>query len=153
MANMSKEVTSKQSSGVLEKIADKRAVPGVVSLTGAMSLLYMNTEAEGICHQVREEQGKAGHEGLGNGFLADNGMMSNEVIPQEIYDLCHALQQKSLSDNRTRGGEEIQLRRVIGDADYPVLLRGFLIPGHEEHEPRFLILMEKLGRRPQAPSN
>ncbi len=142
MANVSKEETNKQSSGVLEKIAEKRAVPGVVSLTGAMSLLYMNIEAEGICHQVQKWRGIQGDGGMGN-----------EVVPQEIYDLCGALQRESSSGKGIKGCDEIQVRRVIGEADSPVLLRGFLIPSHGEHEPRFLVLMEKLGRRPQAPSH
>lgn len=153
MAKMPKEGSRQQSSGVLEKIAEKRAVPGVVSLSGGMSLLYMNAEAEGICHLVGEDMGSFRNGEAGTGTRSNNGLTGHEVLPQEIYDLCGALQRESLSVNGVKSGDEIQLRRVIGEHEHPILLRGFLIPGHEEHEPRFLILLERLGRRPQAPSN
>jgi len=45
------------------------------------------------------------------------------------------------------------LRRFIGEEAHPILLRGFFIPGNDENEPRYLILMEKLGRRIQPPSD
>lgn len=153
MANVSNKESSKKSPGVLEKIIDKRSVPGVVSLTGTKSLLYMNAEAEEICQQVSSGQDQSLNGSVGQGVSRENETMCNGALPQEIFDLCDALQQEPGSDNASTQGEEVQLRRVIGKSDYPILLRGFLVPGHEEHEPRFLILLEKLGRRPQAPSN
>ncbi len=153
MAKVSKKVVTPQSSGVLEKIAEKRAVPGVVSLTGAMFLLYMNAEAEGICHQFRVDQDRVRNGDAVPETDSAHGVMGHAVLPQEIFDLCGAIEQEALSINGAKSGDEIQLRRVIGEYEHPILLRGFLIPGHQEHEPRFLILLERLGRRPQAPSN
>ncbi len=152
MAKIAKKVATPESSGVLEKIAEKRAVPGVISLTGAKSLLYMNAEAEGICQQFGVDQGYVRNGDAALNIGSDNGLMGHEVLPQEVFDLCGALEQEA-SLNGAKSGEEIQLRRVIGEYEHPVLLRGFLIPGHQEHEPRFLILLERLGRRPQVPSN
>jgi len=129
-----KEKESEENPSVyLENVANNRSVPGVVSLTGAMCLLYMNAEAEALCHQVVQGQ----------------GMPGNGALPKEIHELCAALQKKMDTVADPPDDEEIQLRRVMGEEPQPILLRGFVIPGEEEHEPRFLILMEKLGRRTQ----
>jgi len=152
MPNVSNKEPQKPSV-VLEKIAEKRSVPGVVSLTGSKCLLYMNAVAEEICNQVREPQEVIDSGVISYGFPSGNAMSGRGTLPQEIFHLCDALQQEGALDQGSQEGKEVQLRRVIGEYEYPILLRGFLIPGHEEHEPRFFILMEKLGRRPQAPSN
>ena len=141
VSNKEKE-SGQQSSVYLENIANNRSVPGVVSLTGAMCLLYMNTEAEALCHQVVQGQGMSG-----------NGASGNGALPQEIHELCAALQKEMETATDSPDGEEIHLSRVISEEAHPILLRGFVIPGEEEHEPRFLILMEKLGRRIQPPSD
>ena len=151
MANVSKQESDKhesdqepdqQSSVYLENIANNRSVPGVVSLTGAMCLLFMNSEAEELCHQVVQGQRMSG-----------NGILGNGALPQEIHELCAALQKEIEASTGSQDVEDIQLRRVIGEEVQPILLRGFVIPGHEEHEPRYLILMEKIGRRIQPPSD
>ncbi|MCH7616052.1 MAG: helix-turn-helix transcriptional regulator [Nitrospinae bacterium] len=142
MVNVSNKESGQQSSMVLENIANNRSVPGVVSLTGAMCLLFMNAEAEALCHQVVKGQGESG-----------NGSSGNEALPQEIHELCAALQQEMEAATGSPNGEEIQLRRFIGEEAHPILLRGFFIPGNDENEPRYLILMEKLGRRIQPPTD
>lgn len=142
MAKISKQETSSNPAVLLEKFAEKRAVPGVLTLTGSMCLLFMNAEAEEICHQMLQGKGNSGHESARNG-----------AIPKDIHDLCHALQQEIQPGGESKEDEEIQLRRVVGEASQPILLRGFLIPGQDEHEPRFLILLEKLGRRTQVPTD
>lgn len=145
MANVSNQESAQksapQSSMILESVASNRSVPGVISLTGAMCLLFMNSEAEEICHQV-----------VGGKDLSSNGIAGNGGLPPVIHEMCHALQKEMDLPTSTQEGEDIQLRRVINEDAQPILLRGFVIPGQEEHEPRYLILMEKLGRRTQSPS-
>ena len=140
MSKVSNQESDQTTSVGLEKIAAKRAVPGVLSFTGDMVLLYMNAEAEELCEQVLQGQKILG--GKPNGNMA---------IPQEIHDVCQELHQELLSEKRDP--EEVQLRRVIGENGRPILVRGFLIPGQDAHEPRYLILLEKLGRRTQVPTN
>ena len=142
MANVSNKEPDQQSSVYLENIANNRSVPGVVSLTGAMCLLFMNAEAEALCHQVVQGQG-----------LSGNGGSGNEALTQEIHELCAALQKEMEAATDSSDGEEIQLRRFVGEEAQPILLRGFVIPGNDENEPRYLILMEKLGRRIQPPTD
>jgi DNA-binding CsgD family transcriptional regulator len=140
MANVSNQESAQkaapQSSMILESVASNRSVPGVISLTGAMCLLFMNSEAEEICHQV----------------VGGKDPSSNGALPPVIHELCGALQKEIECSTSGREGEDIQVRRVIGEDTQPILLRGFVIPGQEVHEPRYLILMEKLGRRTQSPS-
>lgn len=145
MANVSNQEAAQktvpQSSMILESVASNRSVPGVISLTGEMCLLFMNSEAEEICHQV-----------VGGKDPSSNGIGGNGALPPVIHELCSALQKEIECSTSLREGEDIQVRRVIGEDAQPILLRGFVIPGQEEHEPRYLILMEKLGRRTQSPS-
>jgi len=125
--------------GLVEKIVDKRAVPGVLSFSDSMQLLYMNSEAEELSLQIG--QARNGHEG-------------NEALPPEVLELCQDLQDKMDAHPVPKDREQIQLRKVVNDLKFPVLLRGFLIPAPPgENTVRFLILMEKIGRRSQVVSN
>jgi len=132
---------------LLERIAEKRSIPGVLSFTASMQLLYMNSVAEELCQELLRTR-------QGNGeTLEGNGDHSNGVLPCEVEELCHALQKEMGNHADATDGDGVQLRRVIGEANFAVLLRGFLIPGPEDdQETRFLILMEKLGRRTQVPT-
>ncbi len=133
--------------GALERIAEKRSIPGVLSFTASMQLLYMNSVAEELCQELLRTR-----QGIG-GALEGNGDHSNGVLPCEVEELCQALQKEMGNHADATDGDGVQLRRVIGEANFAVLLRGFLIPGPEDdQETRFLILMEKLGRRTQVPT-
>lgn len=112
-----------------------------------MQLLYMNSVAEELCQELLRTR-------LANGgTLEGTGDHSNGVLPCEVEELCQALQKEMGNHADATDGDGVQLRRVIGEANFAVLLRGFLIPGPEDdQETRFLILMEKLGRRTQVPT-
>lgn len=114
--------------------AEKRAVPGIMSFTSSMKLLYINAEAEQLNHQI---------------VSAPTGNGSAGEIPDEVMELCTALQEQLESHTDLKERNKVQLRRTIGDI---AVLRGFLIPAPPgEQEGRFLILMEKIGRRRQTP--
>lgn len=125
------------SSGIVDRIVEKRSVPGVMSFSDTLELLYMNTEAEALSRSIMKARRQ---EDCGGG-----------VVVPEIDELCRDLQ-KSLAEHlEPRARERVQLRKVITDASMPVLIRGFLIPGPDGgNEVRFLILMEKIGRRSQV---
>ena len=111
--------------GLVEKIADKRAVPGVLSFSDSMRLLYMNSEAEELSLQIGQ---------------ARNGHGENEALPPEVLELCQELQDKMDAHPAPKDREQIQLRKVVNDLKFPVLLRGFLIPAPSgENTVRFLI--------------
>ena len=140
MAKVSQEAKGREPSIPLEKIADKRAMPGVLSFSASRQLLYMNAEAEELCAQLVKEK------------LSDNGGQA-ALVPGEVLELCDALQQASEGQLDTKETDGVQIRRVIGGDEFPLLIRGFLVPDlTNDLEPRFLVLMEKMGRRSQVPT-
>lgn len=140
MPKVSQEDKGLDRSIQLEKIANKRAMPGVLSFLASRQLLYMNAEAEALCSQLLEIDPlrKPGQESL---------------VPGEVLELCEALQQAPEAQLETKETDGVQIRRVIGGDRFPVLIRGFLVPDlTNDLEPRFLVLMEKMGRRSQVPT-
>lgn len=140
MSKVSKDEQWVAQSIQLERIAGKRAMPGVLSFSASCHLLYMNAEAEELCSQLLEP---------------DPGRTSNQegLVPVEVHELCEALQQAPEAQAETPETDGVQIRRVIGGDRFPVLIRGFLVPDlTNDLEPRFLVLMEKMGRRSQLPT-
>ena len=116
----------------LEAIAERRSVPGVMLFAGTGDVLFMNAEAEMLSRQMN---------------IAQFGEGTADVLPEEIRNLCISL--RNLLDDERKEDEEGQheLRRVTGDAQSPVLLRGFpLAPHSPTDDACMLILMEKIGR-------
>jgi len=121
----------------LEAIAQRRSVPGVLLFAGSGDLLFMNHEAEVISHQI---QG------------GDQDSSTPMPLPTEIRELCVSLQSilegpetDQVQADRVEG--PLELRRITGNVESPVLLRGFpLSAAAEKDEACMLILMEKLGR-------
>ena len=120
----------------LDNIIERRAVPGVLSFDAKGALLYMNAEAEVLNQQI-----------LG-GNLSSNGTGAPPVLPPEVLDMCLDLQLEMTHHTSPQDFEKVELRRVTGDLNFPVLLRGFLLPDLQRNgEATLLILMEKIGRQ------
>ncbi|GJL56343.1 MAG: hypothetical protein NPIRA02_34750 [Nitrospirales bacterium] len=116
----------------LETIADRRSVPGVLSFSATGEVLYMNAEAETVSRQI-----------LGSRA----GDKTPDHLPLEVLDLCTELQKSLQEQLNLEDYEHLEIRRVTGNAELPILLRGFLLPDpHRGHDTRILILMEKIGR-------
>ncbi len=140
MSKVTQEEKGLDRSNQFERIAKRRAMPGVLSFTASRQLLYMNPEAEELCSQLlkADPARESGQEGL---------------VPGEVYELCEALQQAPEAQTQTKETEGVQIRRVIGGDRFPMLIRGFLVPElSNDMEPQFLVLMEKMGRRSQVPT-
>ena len=120
---------------ILDNIIERRAVPGVLSFDAKGTLLYMNAEADLLNQQI-----------LGGSI--SNGTSPKAVLPPEILDMCLDLQQEMALHSSPQDFEKIELRRVTGDLNFPVLLRGFLLPDLQGNgDASLLILMEKIGRQ------
>ena len=116
----------------LEAIAERRSIPGVMLFAGTGDVLFMNAEAEVLSRQI---------------IGARYGAGAQEVLPTEILDLCLSLRNllENGVDEESEGQHE--LRRVTGDLQAPVLLRGFPLVAHSPNDDAcMLILMEKIGR-------
>ncbi len=116
----------------LEAIAERRSVPGVMLFAGTGDVLFMNTEAKVLTRQIVNGESDG----------------TEPELPTEILDLCGSLRHFLLDgpDSEAHDGEH-ELRRVTGELESPILLRGFpLAPHSPTDEACMLILMEKLGR-------
>ncbi len=99
---------------------------------GTGDVLFKNSEAEALSRQI-----------VGGAI----GMEDQDVLPEEILDLCLSLRNLLESEETEESHSQHELRRVIGNADAPILLRGFpLAPHSPTDDACMLILMEKIGR-------
>ncbi len=116
----------------IEAIAERRSIPGVMLFAGTGDVLFMNAEAELLSRQIMGAR-------IGSG--------DQEIFPTEVRDLCASLR-NLLHDGEQEDVEgQHELRRVTGDAQAPVLLRGFPLAPHSPNDDAcMLILMEKIGR-------
>ena len=116
----------------IEAIAERRSIPGVMLFAGTGDVLFMNAEAEVLSRQI-----------IGARF----GAGAQEILPSEILDLCVSLRNLLDKDDQEEIDGQQELRRVTGDLDSPVLLRGFPLAPHSPNDDAcMLILMEKIGR-------
>ncbi len=116
----------------LEAIAEQRSVPGVILFGGTGDVLFMNVEAETLSRQIVGDR---------------NGDADQATLPIEVLDLCVSIRKLLERTNDDASEGESELRRVIGDVNAPVLLRGFpLAPHSPTDDACMLILMEKIGR-------
>lgn len=134
--NQDDDVQARPLKSFLEAIADRRAVPGVLSFSATGEVLFMNPEAEVLSRQI---------------IGSRNGNASGDRFPSEVLDLCDDLQASLQKPMTAEDCEQLELRRVTGNLQLPVLLRGFVLPDrHQATDTRLLILMEKIGRESQV---
>jgi len=118
-------------------LADQRAGSGIVVLTASMQLLHMNRQATELAKKINAA------EQTGNAARAAHG-----VLPTALTELCGEIIKALHIRTEAKDWEQFELKRVSGDPNQPVLLRGFGLPdrGGVEHA-RLVVTMEELGRR------
>ena len=118
-------------------LADQRAGSGIVVLTAAMQLLHMNRQATELAKKINAA------EQTGNAARTAHG-----VLPTALTELCGEIIKALHVRTEAKDWEQFELKRVSGDPNQPVLLRGFGLPdrGGVEHA-RLVVTMEELGRR------
>lgn len=118
-------------------LADQRAGSGIVVLTASMQLLHMNRQATELAKKINAA------EQTGNAARTAHG-----VLPTALTELCGEIIKALHIRTEAKDWEQFELKRVSGDPNQPVLLRGFGLPdrGGVEHA-RLVVTMEELGRR------
>lgn len=120
----------------LTGLADRRNGPGILILTPAGQLLYMNRRSWELLKLMNESQQIAASGGL---------------LPTAVKDICEQIQKLEHSRLGSKDWEQVEIRRFAGGDRHPVLLRGFGLPGPTAGSySRVLIVMESLGRREAA---
>jgi len=120
-----------------DPLADQRAGSGIVVLTSAMQLLHMNRQASELAKKINAaEQG------------ATAARTAHGVLPTALTELCAEIIKALHVRTEAKDWEQFELKRVTGDPNQPVLLRGFGLPdrGGIQHA-RLVVTMEELGRK------
>jgi len=112
-------------------LPDDTTAIGIVLLTSARHFLYMNQQAQELCHCLGwAEPGPTG------------------TLPQALSDLRTEVLKQLDRASHIKDWESVELSRVVGNSERPVLLRGVGFPDPVGANPVcVLILMEEVGNR------
>jgi DNA-binding CsgD family transcriptional regulator len=116
----------------LTDLADLREGPGVMILTTGGQLQYINRRSWDLIRLINES----------TSIYASNGL-----LPTEVTEICRQVQHLRGAESNSNDWEQVEIRRMAGSHDQPVLLRGFGLPGQDGEYARVLIMMETVARR------
>jgi DNA-binding CsgD family transcriptional regulator len=116
---------------------DQRAGSGIVVLSSSMQLLHMNRQASELAKKINavEHGGQAAKSAHG-------------VLPTALTELCGEIIKALHIRTEAKDWEQFELKRVAGDPNQPILLRGFGLPDRGGvQSARLVVTMEELGRK------
>ncbi len=123
----------------VDNLLDQRAGAGIVVLSSSMQLLHMNRQAAELSKLIN---------------MAENGdtpaKAAHGVLPSALTELCAELIKALQVRTEAKDWEQFEVKRIAGNPNQPVLLRGFGLPdrGGVQHA-RLVVTLEELGRRQQ----
>ena len=120
-------------------LADQRAGAGIVVLSAAMQLLHMNRQASDLSKLINAAEHSGGSLKSAHG-----------VLPTALTELCGEIIKALHVRTEAKDWEQFEIKRVAGNPEQPILLRGFGLPdrGGVQHA-RLVVTMEQLARRQQ----
>ena len=122
-----------------ETLADQRAGPGIVVLSASMQLLHMNRQASELSKQINVAEHGGGSSRAAHG-----------VLPAPLTELCGEIVKALHIRTEAKDWEQFEIKRVAGNPEQPVLLRGFGLPDRGGVQfARLVVTLEELGRRQQ----
>jgi DNA-binding NarL/FixJ family response regulator len=123
----------------VDNLADQRAGAGIVVLSSSMQLLHINRQATELSKLINMT------EKSGTPAKAAHG-----VLPSALTELCAELLQALQVRSEAKDWEQFEVKRIAGNPNQPILLRGFGLPdrGGLQHA-RLVVTLEELGRRQQ----
>jgi DNA-binding CsgD family transcriptional regulator len=122
-----------------DDLIDQRAGAGIVVLSSSMQLLHMNRQAAELSKLIN---------------MAENGgappKAAQGVLPSALTQLCADIMKALQVRTEAKDWEQFEVKRIAGNPNQPVLLRGFGLPdrGGIQHS-RLVVTLEELGRRQQ----
>ncbi len=118
-------------------LADQRAGSGIVVLSASMQLLHMNRQASELAKKINAAE----HGGTA-------AKTAHGVLPTALTELCGEIIKALHIRTEAKDWEQFEVKRVTGDPNQPVLLRGFGLPDRGGVQfARLVVTMEELGRR------
>ena len=127
------------SSDGVETILEQRVGPGILLLSHALQLLYVNRRACDLCAKIT---------------LLQNGKAATGLLPMAVTELCAEVVTAFQVRTHAKDWEQVQIRRLLPTTNRPVFLRAFGLPDHRGRplQGRILVLMEEVAqRRMRAP--
>lgn len=123
----------------IDAITEQRAGPGIIVLSSSMQLLHMNRQASELCRKINEaEHGK------------QNSKQAQGVLPSALTELSSEIIKALTVRTEAKDWEQFEVKRVAGNSEQPILLRGFGLPDRGGiTNARLVITMEEIGRRQQ----
>ena len=118
-----------------ERLDGQRPGPGILVLTPTLQLLSMNTRAFELSRRI---------------ILAQSGSMARGVLPAAVTELCGEIRKMLESRIEPKDWEQVEVKRLAGDVERPVFLRGFGLPDWGGQQPCILVVMEELHRQDRA---
>lgn len=133
---MSDSLPSKEAA---DAFADQRAGSGIIVLSSSIQLLHMNRHAAELSRQINAvERGGA------------NPKSAYGVLPIALTDLCAEIIKELHVRTEAKDWEQFEIKRVAGDPEKPILLRGFGLPDRGGIQyARLVVTLEELTRRQQ----
>ena len=122
-----------------DNLADQRAGAGIVVLSSSMQLLHMNRQAAELSKLIN---------------MAENGgapaKSAQGVLPSALTELCTEVMKALQVRTEAKDWEQFEVKRIAGNPNQPVLLRGFGLPDRGGIQyARLVVTLEELGRRQQ----
>jgi DNA-binding NarL/FixJ family response regulator len=122
-----------------DNLADQRAGAGIVVLSSSMQLLHMNRQATELSKLIN---------------MAENGgspaKAAQGVLPSVLTELCAEIIKALHVRTEAKDWEQFEVKRIAGNPNQPVLLRGFGLPDRGGIQyARLVVTLEELGRRQQ----
>ena len=117
-----------------DTVADQRVGSGIVVLSATMQLLHMNRQASELAKLIN-----AAEHGCGS-LRSAHG-----VLPIALTELCGEIIKALHVRTEAKDWEQFEIKRVAGNPEKPILLRGFGLPdrGGVQYS-RLVITLEEL---------
>lgn len=120
-----------------DSYADQRAGSGIVVLSASMQLLHMNRQASELAKKINAIE----HGG-------NTAKFAHGVLPAVLTELCSEIIKALHIRTEAKDWEQFELKRIAGDPNKPILLRGFGLPDRGGvQNARLVVTLEELGRK------
>ena len=118
----------------LEELVEQRVGPGILLLSPALKLMHMNRRAWELSRKITQ---------------GENGKAATGVLPPAVTELCAEVVTAFQVRTNAKDWDQVQIRRLVGTTNPPVLLRALGLPDHcgGFQQARILIIMEEVAQR------
>src|SRR3989449_3144565 len=101
------------SSDFLEELVEQRVGPGILLLSPALKLMHMNRRAWELSRKITQ---------------GENGKAGTGVLPPAVTELCAEVVTALPGRIDAKDWEQVQITRLVGTPNPPLLLRAFRVP-------------------------